>query len=286
MEWICLTVSGTRHMRTATVSATMAQAHGRPTEWWSQSRMLRKRFSSGLRMLMSVQRWITRSQLPRGSRGGSAAAGAQPCTTRGRGRTSSWRRSRTASNWDGTCTSPREAGARPASGRRRRVRYRGTSCLRLLQHFADPLLEPVEAARVDRLRETLSRDEHVVVARRGRQVLPGLAQPALRLVTDHRAADLLRHGDAEARTVLVTVLTLEPVEHEIAGRDRASVAVDGVEIPRAGEPMAALHDLALRRTAASGPSRGGVSGSLFPRAWTCVHGSRACASDVARWADR
>ena len=30
MEWICFTVSGTSAMRTITVSATMAQAQGRP----------------------------------------------------------------------------------------------------------------------------------------------------------------------------------------------------------------------------------------------------------------
>src|SRR5690349_22462305 len=49
---------------------------------------------------------------------------------------------------------------------------------------------------------------------RRREVRPGFAQPALHPVPDHGTAHLLRHGHAEPRAFLVSVLTLEPVRSE------------------------------------------------------------------------
>src|SRR4051812_32411266 len=202
--------------------------------------MFLKRCSSGARMLAIAQS-ATRSQLPRGSTDGSARRGGPPWQCHAAARTFSARRSRTGSSWGGICTTRPAGAARSASGSRRRERSRGTSRLRLLQDLADPLLEPVEAARLDRLGQSRANDQHVVVSRFGGQMRPGLAQPALDPIADHGAADLLRYGHAEPWSIAVVVLTLEPVQHEVAGRDRATVTVDGVEVPRAGKSMAALH---------------------------------------------
>ena len=67
-----------------------------------------------------------------------------------------------------------------------------------------------------------------------------------------------------AALVAALFLVREPVQHEKAGRDRATVAVDGIEVPRAREAIPALHwsyaesrlrPLARRRLRIARPAR-------------------------------
>jgi hypothetical protein len=80
-----------------------------------------------------------------------------------------------------------------------------------------------------------------------RELGPGLAKLALDTVPHDRVADRLRHREAEPRLVAVTVLPREPVEDEEARRRGAAAPVDGVEVPRPGQAVAALHVLEDRR---------------------------------------
>src|SRR5262249_43733990 len=151
----------------------------------------------------------------------------------------------------------------------------------------DALAEPEGVVALERLAERRPRDQDVVAA--GRHALqpfaPPLAQPPLHAVPLDGRAVPLRHGDAEPR--IAVVVPGEPVEDEEARRDRPAVPVDGVEIAGAGESVTALHERGpLRRRDASGPWRGGASGSSGLHAWTCGLGSRASASGDAHWAGR
>src|SRR5262249_29023062 len=116
--------------------------------------------------------------------------------------------------------------------------------------LVDALAEPVEPARVDRLGQAGPHDQHVVLVlpQAGQPVAEELAQASLHLVPGHRGTDRLRDGQSDAGT-LAPVLAREPVKDEVARRNRPAVPVDGVEVPRAREAMAALH---ARRPARSG----------------------------------
>ena len=114
--------------------------------------------------------------------------------------------------------------------------------------------EPVGSARLRRLREARG-------ARRGRsrgrrdvreQLAPGLAQqPALHPVAHDRGAHGAGHREAEPRWAVLVFLPREPVQDEVPGRGGRPLPVDGVEVPRAGEPVAALHGRSeLRRRGA------------------------------------
>src|SRR4051794_30098690 len=168
----------------------------------------------------------------RATRGCSEGAASRQARSRGRARVSGRRRSRTASKTGGTCRwsgrAPRRSPAKARRGRRRR----GTSGghLRLREHLVDPLAEPVEAVRIDRLGQAGTDDQDVVVAGRHaiEAVVPRLAELPLDAVALDGAADRLRHR--EAKTGRGLLLLWKPVEDEKARRDRASVTVDGVEI--------------------------------------------------------
>src|SRR5581483_2878045 len=96
-------------------------------------------------------------------------------------------------------------------------------------------------------------DQHVVVA--GRDAIepraPHLAQLTLDPVALDRAADGLRHGEAEARSARVVLG--EPVEDEEPRRRGAAAAIDGVEVPRTGQTVRAFHERQLTPTGACGP---------------------------------
>ena len=128
---------------------------------------------------------------------------------------------------------------------------------RLSEHLVDAGGEPVVAVRLGRLGQALAHDEHVVV-RRWHTLEPRaheLAQLALDSIPDDGVPDRLRHGEAEAR-IADRLLALEPVERQEARRDGPAVAVDGVEVARAGEAVPALHRLTPR--GACDPWRGGA----------------------------
>jgi len=103
-------------------------------------------------------------------------------------------------------------------------------------------------------------DEHVVLrCWQGTGVelrTPDLAQLALDPVADDRVPGRARHGEAESRLTGVGVArALEPVQRQESRRGRAALAVDGVEVARAGKAVLPLHRLraealaALRATA-------------------------------------
>ena len=77
-------------------------------------------------------------------------------------------------------------------------------------------------------------------AGRPRAERPELAESALDAVSAHGVARAFRHRKPEARLVFLLVAR-EPVEHEEPRRRRAALAVDGIEVLRAGEPVPALH---------------------------------------------
>src|SRR5687768_12220993 len=109
------------------------------------------------------------------------------------------RRGRTASTRGGTCTSPPARAARASGGSRARARCPRTSCRRLLQDLVHALLQPVEAARLDGLRQARPGDQDVVLACRHVLELgaPTLSKLPLESVADDGAAELLRDGDPE-----------------------------------------------------------------------------------------
>src|SRR5262249_28112203 len=138
------------------------------------------------------------------------------------------------------------------------------------------LAEPLGVAGGERLPQGGTGDQHVVAAGRDpvQAAAPHLAQAALDAVAVDGGAGALRDGDPAPRLALV--VAPEPVQDQEPRRDGAAVPVDGVEVPRAREPVAALHGPApaVRRTAASGLWRGGASGSGGRPGWTCAPGSR------------
>src|SRR5215210_3506602 len=289
IEWICRTVSGTSSIRTMIVRATIDHDQEPSRSWrWISAHDIRS--SSGWRMLAT----ITPDRPRRGSRdcSGAAASLPSPIPSRARGRAA--RRAHTASSSGGTCRCWPASAARTCTARRRRGRSRRTSRCRLLEHLGHPLREPLVAARVGRLGEPGPRYEHVVVAGTYsvRELRPGFTELPLDPVADDGVADGLRHGKTQPRLLRpVRLRAREPVEDEEAGRGRTTAAIDGVEVPRAGQAVAALHGVedrpgGVRRRAACVPWRGGASGSPDRRGSPCARGSRACACGGGRSAGR
>src|SRR5439155_23806943 len=262
IEWICLTVSGTSRTRTITVSATIDHAQLSPTEPWNQSRMLRRRSSSGVRI--ERKRIIERSRPRRDSRGYSGASASRRAASRARARACARRPARTASTSGGTC-SGRSTGRRASSGRGRSARGRHrpehalrTSCPNLSEDLLDALGQPVMPAALGRLGQARPDDEHVVVVLRklGRIGPEDLPQLALHPVPDDRGPDGLRHREPEPRAFSYRfIVPREPVEDQETSRDRPALPVDGVEVARAREAMAAVHAPEATRRGASGPWR-------------------------------
>ena len=242
-------------MRTMIVSATIDQPHERPTESCrcsssQRSDVLDRAEDAGEDHGAGCLAGGVRSAAaaPAGCSGASAPRRRRQRTSLGRARTRGRRAPRTRSTTGGTCRWAR----RP---RRARGRRRAGAGSRYLTRPPSPAPRP-RVRRASRRRgsppprQGRPRDEHVVAA--GGDPLepraPGLAQPPLDAVPVDRAARPLRHGDPQPR--LAVVVAREPVEDEEARRDRAAVAVDRVEVPRAREAVAALHDRG--RAAASG----------------------------------
>ena len=112
---------------------------------------------------------------------------------------------------------------------------------------SSPLAEPLEAVRRDRLRQARPHDQHVVVARPARaRAARCQTSRSCRLILLRSTAPptARRHGEAEARRG--RLLLRKPVENEEARRHRAAVAIDRVEVPRAGQTVRAFHDSSLR----------------------------------------
>src|SRR4029453_627631 len=161
----------------------------------------------------------------------------------GSGRSDESRRSRTASRTGGTCTSPgRRRRACTGTGRPRRSRR--SSRARLPE---DPLHAPLQPLRLAAcgLGERLADEEHVVGAGRDlrQELTPHLAEAALDPVAHDRPTDLLRDGDPEPNVTLTLCLAVpvEAIEHEEARRHRATLPVDGIEVARTRQAVAALH---------------------------------------------
>src|ERR687897_250230 len=246
IEWICRTVSGTRSIRTMIVSATIDHAQVRPNVVCSPSSAQVRTSSIGERMLRKLIIGTAAGPRPcprrRGSRGYSGEAASRQGSSRVRARTGAGRRGRTASTTGGTCTSPGRA--LPAcSGRRTRLRSRRTSRACLAENFLETLADPFGAAALLGLAEGGPNEQDVVRPWRyvGDELAPNLAKATLDPVAGHRAPDLLGDRDPEAHVALLVILSIEPVEDQVAGRDRAPVPIDGVEVARAGETVAALH---------------------------------------------
>ena len=175
----------------------------------------------------------------RDSRGYSEEAARPSSSSRGRRRTPGTPGTRTASTRGGTC---RLAHPRlPVTGRRRAEAVRCASRCRLLEHLVDAPLEPGRVASLQGLGQRRAGDQDVIAAGRhlGEARAPGLAEPALHTVAGDGGAGAFRNGDPEPRLVLV--VAREPVQNQEAGRNLAAVAVDGIEVPRAGQSVAALH---------------------------------------------
>src|SRR5215207_1057473 len=294
IEWICRTVSGTSSIRTVIVSATIDHAQVRPKVVWSPSSAQVRTSSIGERMLRKAIIETASGPRPcparRGSRGYSGEAARRRGSSRARVRTDAGRRWRTASRTGGTCTS--QGRAHPASsGRRTRLRSRRTSRACLAENFLETLAHPLGAAALLGLAEGRPHEQDVVRAGRhvGDELTPALAETALDPVAGHRAPDLLGDRDPEAHVTALVILSIEPVEDEVAGRDGTAVPVDGVEVARAGEAVAALHGCGAApatRKGASGRARAAVSGWRGRPSKTSAGGSHADASVDARWADR
>ena len=101
------------------------------------------------------------------------------------------------------------------------------------------------ARRPPRARVARSARSHAP-ARPGERGAPGLAELPLDPVANDGRSARLRNGQAETR-LFTPIFTREPVQHEKAGRDRAALPVDGVEIAGTAEPMSALHRRTLGR---------------------------------------
>ena len=65
-----------------------------------------------------------------------------------------------------------------------------------------------------------------------RELLPCLSQLALEAIAYDRVADSLWHGEAEAWLARRVVFTREPVQRQIASRDRPALSVDRIEVLR------------------------------------------------------
>src|SRR5262245_62952372 len=97
--------------------------------------------------------------------------------------------------------------ARGTFGTRGRGGWRPSSRRRalLLEDLRNPLLEPLEAAALDRFAEPGPRDQHVVVL--GRKIfldpLEGLSQTALDPIALDGSAQLARDGQTEPRAGVV-----------------------------------------------------------------------------------
>ena len=137
----------------------------------------------------------------------------------------------------------------------------------LAEHLAHLLDEPLVAAR----RRPARPDPGARRARSRSRPAPRrrarprrLAQLPLEPVAHDGGADRPRDREADAWHAVRVVLPGEPVQRERAGRDGSSLPVDRVEVPRPGQAVAALHGLRATRRAASGPWRGGASGSRWP----------------------
>jgi hypothetical protein len=136
-----------------------------------------------------------------------------------------------------------------------------------------------------------ARDQHEVPpAGQGLlELFEGRPQPALDAVSLHRAADLSRDSESEARFLFRLVGTQERIQDEVARRHRPAPAVDSVEIPRAREAGAALHaprGLRLRRKGACVPWHGDASESRGLPGSASLRGTRAGASSGGRSVER
>ena len=100
-----------------------------------------------------------------------------------------------------------------------------------------------------------ARREHVVLPARDRreELAPRLAQQPLHAVPCDRGADGARHRETEPRLAVGIVVAREPVQDEVPTRRRAATPVDGVEVLRPGEPVAALHRCVSGREALAAP---------------------------------
>src|SRR5439155_16158749 len=131
----------------------------------------------------------------------------------------------------------------------------GASCRRLAEHLVDALDEPPVPARSHGLRQAGAYDEHVVLRRRqrarGELRSPDLAELPLDPVSDDRVPRRARYGESEPRlAALIVGRTLEPVQRQKSRRCGAPVAVDSVEVARAGEAVLPLHRLRAEALAA------------------------------------
>src|SRR5215471_188381 len=211
MEWICLTMIGTRATRTMIVRATIDQPQERPTESCRCSSSQARAFSIGLRIPATITAAFPGSRRRRGSTDCSARVARQTWPSRARSRTRGTPATRTPSRTGGTCRS-----ARPqlrARGRRHAGRGSGASCGCLSEDLFESLTEPRRIVALQRLAECRPRDQDVVAA--GRNPLepraPGLAETPLHTVALDRSPRNLRHCDAEPR--LAVVVARKPVEN-------------------------------------------------------------------------
>ena len=152
----------------------------------------------------------------------------------------------------GTCRSRPASAARTCSATRRRGRCRGTSRrVAFPSTSVDLLDEPLVAARVGRLGDARARRRGRSRGRRRvRSASSCHVSRSCRLTRFRTTAftDRLRHGEAEPGLTVGIVVARKPVQRQVARRDRASLPVDRIEVPRPGQAMPALHS----RTARSG----------------------------------
>ena len=155
------------------------------------------------------------------------------------------------------------------------------------RHLLD---EPLVAARLGRLGDARPRDEDVVAAGAGtsapssRHVSRSWRLSRLRVTAGPTD---LRHREAEPRHAVRVVLAREPVQGQIARRDRTALTVDGIEVPRAGQAVPALHGAARSGgEALAAPRAAALQDRAGRRASTCGRENRACACGAGRWAGR
>src|SRR5918996_2253495 len=234
--------SGRIVTRTSTVRGMMPQPQGRPMAEWSHSRSRVRTSSIGPRIDAVITRPASGRAAGRGhsrprrdSTGCSEAGASRRGAFRAGPRTRAARRSRTASRRGGTCSEARAAGSR-ATGRPGRGRRGVLSRRAPAEDLLHALPKPREPARLDELGQPRPRDEHVVVlgGELVAELVEGGAQAALHAVALGRAAELARDGEPQARA-LGRLFAREGVEDEVAGRNRAALSVDGIEVAGAGE---------------------------------------------------
>ena len=163
-------------------------------------------------------------------------------------------RPRTASRTGGTCRSERVRDATASEERARARDSDASSAAAFPEHLVEPLAEPrsvVARQAPRRARGARSGRSHGRPASRPtRSRQPSRSLPLHSVPLHGRAPEPFGTGDAEPR--LAVVVAREPVEDEEPRRDRAAVAVDGIEVPRAGESVPALHSVGATTGAASG----------------------------------